>query len=282
VNNTTATGAQCPQDRLLPTSTTACDVPGTPMMLQYDPSIPLYNYGNYAQNRSFAVIESPLDAVYVQYTKNIVEYIETETDSVYPDASLVYQTFTTQLGSLIIGNNGKDVKYTFNISTPVAIWIKGSINSGYDTNGNRIVKPAVVSTDSLDLHVTGLTFQILYNETIVTPLVAPTVSYSFNDCSFNLKTIPVPSGFYAVQYIGMLHIRGLVLQTPPQTVYSLQIVTNYTYDNMIANKLDYTKTGVYANLDVVTDPTYVYNCVLSSTPPSDFAVGTFEQFQTTT
>lgn len=31
---------------LKPTLTTSCDVPGPPMILQYDPTIPLYNYTN--------------------------------------------------------------------------------------------------------------------------------------------------------------------------------------------------------------------------------------------
>ena len=36
----------CPQDELLPTLTTACDVPGKVIVLQLDPNIPLYNYVN--------------------------------------------------------------------------------------------------------------------------------------------------------------------------------------------------------------------------------------------
>lgn len=35
----------------IPTSTTSCNVPGPPMMLYYDPSVPLYNY---IQQRNYA------------------------------------------------------------------------------------------------------------------------------------------------------------------------------------------------------------------------------------
>lgn len=34
----------CPQDEFLPTLSSASDVPGQVIVLQYDPSIPLYNY----------------------------------------------------------------------------------------------------------------------------------------------------------------------------------------------------------------------------------------------
>lgn len=36
----------------IPTSTTSCDVPGPPIMLYYDPSVPLYNYN---QQRNYAI-----------------------------------------------------------------------------------------------------------------------------------------------------------------------------------------------------------------------------------
>ena len=36
----------CPQDEFLPTLTSASDVPGKIMVLQFDPNIPLYNYVN--------------------------------------------------------------------------------------------------------------------------------------------------------------------------------------------------------------------------------------------
>lgn len=36
--------SQCLLDDLIPTLSSSCDVPGSSIVLQYDPSIPLYNY----------------------------------------------------------------------------------------------------------------------------------------------------------------------------------------------------------------------------------------------
>lgn len=36
--------SECPLDDLIPTLSTASDIPGKPFLLQYDPTIPLYNY----------------------------------------------------------------------------------------------------------------------------------------------------------------------------------------------------------------------------------------------
>jgi hypothetical protein len=35
---------ECPLDDLIPTSSSSCDVPGKSILLQLDPTIPLYNY----------------------------------------------------------------------------------------------------------------------------------------------------------------------------------------------------------------------------------------------
>jgi hypothetical protein len=276
INQTDAPNGVCLPDQLKPTSTTACGVPGAPMMLQYDPAVPLYNYGNYKENRTYAIIYKENTVIYSQYTKNIVEYIVADLDYVYPDASLSYQTYTTQLGSIIINSTNENT-YNFNISTPIAIWFKGSVNSGYDINGNRIVKPAILSTDHLDFRITGVELQIYYNDTLAFPLNGgPTLTHTFTDCSFNLST--AVGGFYGVQYVGMLNINNLILRTSPNSIYSLRIVTNYTYNNTTAYKLDYTKTGIYANLQSRTDSMFVDNCVLSSVPPTDFNGGGFTHF----
>lgn len=263
----------CLLNRTTPTSTTACDVPGPPIILQYDPTVPLYDYKN--NQESFAIVYSKNNVLYSQYTKNIVEYLNTELDFVQPDVSLSYQTFTTQLGSLVTNDTNND-NTTFNIKTPIAVWFNGSIGSGYDRNGIRIVKPNVILQDFINIHITNARFEIWYNNDLITPITTPTVSFSPVDCSFNLSN--VQDMFYGVQYVGMMNISNLVLNTPPNSVYSFQFVFTYTYDNIIAYKLDYLKTGVYSNLQTRTDPEYLFNCTLNSPPPNNFKNATFSQF----
>lgn len=268
----------CIENRTKPTLTTACDVPGKPIILEYDPTVPLYNYN---ESRTYAIVDNTKDILYVQYTKNIVEYLTTELDYVQPDVSMSYQTFTAQLGSLITNNSLSNSINYFRLKTPLAIWFNGSINSGYDQYGNKIVKPAAGINDFINFHIRTLSFQIYYNNTLVNPLQTPTITYSpspLADCSFNLAN--VKDVFYGVQYIGMLSIDNLVLSTPPDTVYSFQIVVTYTYDNIIAYKLDYLKTGIYSNLLTRLDPDYTFNCVFNSLPPDNFQNATFNQFPT--
>jgi len=43
----------CEEDKIKPTISTSCDVPGPPIILQYEPTVPLYNYTN--RDRSSAI-----------------------------------------------------------------------------------------------------------------------------------------------------------------------------------------------------------------------------------
>lgn len=43
----------CSSDRLIPTLSSACDVPGPIITLTYDPSVILYNYASQLDNRTF-------------------------------------------------------------------------------------------------------------------------------------------------------------------------------------------------------------------------------------
>ena len=50
------TNLVCIEDKIKPTLSTSCDVPGPPIILQYEPTVPLYNYVN--SNRSSAIINN--------------------------------------------------------------------------------------------------------------------------------------------------------------------------------------------------------------------------------
>ena len=51
----------CSQDRMLPTLTSACDVPGPISILTYDPSVNLYNYSSQVNSRIFPSAEDSLN-----------------------------------------------------------------------------------------------------------------------------------------------------------------------------------------------------------------------------
>lgn len=258
-----------------PTSTTACDIPGQPIIIQYEPSVPLYNYGNFKENRPYAIINSIDDTTFKYYTKNIIEYLEELLYIVTPDLSLSYQTYVVPIGSLIIGQNSKIITFPFSLSIPIAFWFSGSLKCGYDSSDNLIVKPNITNSDILTFHITKISLNILYNNSIVQPLTTPFLNNSLIDCSFHLNVLQPYKQFYAIQYIGMLQIDNLTLQTPINTIYDITVDFNYTYNNTTAYKLDYLQTGIFANIQSATSPNYLFRCSLDSVTPSDFSVGSF-------
>jgi hypothetical protein len=53
INDPSYTNLVCEEDKTKPTLSSSCDIPGPPILLQYDPTVPLYNYIN--SNRSSAI-----------------------------------------------------------------------------------------------------------------------------------------------------------------------------------------------------------------------------------
>lgn len=53
INDPSYTNLVCDEDKTKPTLSSSCDIPGPPILLQYDPTVPLYNYIN--SNRSSAI-----------------------------------------------------------------------------------------------------------------------------------------------------------------------------------------------------------------------------------
>jgi len=277
-NQQTYSNLVCQADVLKPTLSTSCNVPGPPIILQYDPNIPLYNYGNYKENRSYAITSKVSNAIYNAYNLNAIEYFSNlTTTSIVADAVLGTKallgtdetygsyTFTGNMGSIIIGNNLRDATYSFNISTPMALWFYG-FNTEAHNNG-----------DFLNIRKISIVANIYYNDVLVTS--ARPESSKFGNVSCNLSSLATGNIFYAIQYIGMLSINNLILQTPPDTGYTIKYVAKYEYNSAsIDGKVNCIKTGLFANLPSATSNDYIYNCSLNSTPPTDFNKGTFTQF----
>lgn len=261
-----------------PTLSTSCDIPGAPVVLQLDPNVPLYNYGNYLQNRAYATIDEVDTSTFNFYTKNVIQYVEELLHQATPDLSLVYQHVTIPIGSLIIGQSIQSNNYAFSFNIPIAFWFTGSLKSGYDSNGVFIQKPSITDTDILTFHITDISLNILYNGSTIQPLQSAVITKTIIDCSFHLNVLQEHKQFYAIQYIGMLSINNLILQSPPSTIYDITVGFNYTYDNVIAYKLDYIQTGIFANIDTAFSSDYLFRCSLDSISPNDFSVGSFTHY----
>ena len=128
----------CQVDKTKPTWTTACGVPGKPMLLEYDPNVPLYNYVNDAtQNSNFATAPDPDTSIVKLYTLNQLQYLYERMyifDSDPINQNIIsgknYQTRTLPVGYIVNTKFLKPQLLTYNLSIPVGIWMIGSKDHG--------------------------------------------------------------------------------------------------------------------------------------------------------
>ena len=108
----------CPSGTIIKTPTTASDVPGTPMLLYEDPSIPLYNFTNDADGPTYGLINQDMNPFTLpyDYTKLSNIYIP------YFQGS-IFQTQTTFTSIYIL--NVDVPNYIYSINTPVSFNITG-------------------------------------------------------------------------------------------------------------------------------------------------------------
>jgi len=133
----------CPTNPYAPTWTTACDVPGPPMQLYYDPAVPLYNYLNASiNNASYSGIPDETRIPYYLYSRNELLYTNPTADSYifadvsnvppssvfYPNKSL--QTRTSSLGNLVTTKYMEPGTLTLSLVVPIGLWVAGSVGEG--------------------------------------------------------------------------------------------------------------------------------------------------------
>lgn len=277
----TNTGVLCLSNSTKPTSTTASNIPGPPMILQYDPAVPLYNYGNHKNNRSYAVTNKTLEVEFSPYSKSIVNIINEnaviDADPIYDSDIAATFTYNGELGDLIIKNTSGETGYSFNIYTPIAVWFNAGIGFG--------LRPPLTTDLSLNINIDRIIVTVYYNDTLIETVEPDITNGLSNDTTIitnvpdntfvrticNLKNARNPdpdqaSVFYALNYVGMLKI-SIPLQTPSQTLYSFKYEVNYSYNSKSVNDyLDYIQTGVYVNLITQTADDYIDNCEVTSSP----------------
>ena len=163
-NSRTNSAVVCYKNPYIPTSTTACDVPGPPIELSYDPSVPLYNYQTNQDAYSFFV-----DSTIIPWSF-IVDISGGEVA-----ANLSENT----IGSLLI-REIKEKRNTFQITIPIGLYV-----SGEQSNSSGSIK---ISKAILNIYNTDTT---------------PYMTIPFTDFPTNTMTFVANSvGFYGSQYIG--------------------------------------------------------------------------------
>lgn len=271
-------GAVCASERLLPTSTTACGVPGPPMMLQYDPTIPLYNYAT--NTSAFSILPSSMEFTFKMLSKNELTYLIDYVTTIPFDVSNnfgqpIQNNVTNDVGVLLIGTVNIQSSYVYILNTPVALWVYGFISPD--------IKPFISGLPSIHqnviIHITDYTVVIKYNDYVVISNNY-TNTGELQDLSFNLlnmNTDPT-SDFYAIQYIGNVS-KQITLSVQPTYIYTVNIVYNFQYQQLPLLIADNggIQTGTFSNLTI--DNTNIqYNCQLTSQPSLNYNTTSFVKF----
>jgi hypothetical protein len=228
--------SNCANDLYIPSLSSSSDVPGPVVTLQYDPTVPLYNY---AQNTaSLGLINTEDTSKWIGSTK---------------DDIISYDSMETVLLDLAI-NKIETSTVTFSINSPIGIYVDGNA-TGASIVGNVNINSIEVSAYYNDANYL-LTSPIAPIITTSDELKSKTVSY--------VVTSPSPSiskQFSGVKYIGNLNITNLTLPTS----------NGYVYKIKVKFKLTSSKTGTYSSfntrvyMNVSTSATdSLVNCTFSS------------------
>ena len=268
----------CAADALMPSSTSSCDVPGPPMILQYDPTIPLYNYAN--NTDSYSMLPPSPAFTFETYTKNEIYFLTNYTNNMALDTSsditgTITNTMVSEIGVLRIGIGVLQSTYMFTLNIPVGLYIYGFISPA----AMSYIKSNNIG-DSMDIKIISYTIIVLYNDAPVYTSPAYQNANTLKGLVFNLRDLnKEPSyNFYAVQYIGNL-AATMTIPVQPGYNYTVQVSYKYSYTQLpaIVFETGGIQTGVFSNLTDVNANIQV-NCSLLSQPPANYVASSFIQF----
>jgi hypothetical protein len=229
----------CANDLYIPSLSSSSDVPGPVITLQYDPTVPLYNY---VQNTaSLGLINTEDTSKWVDSTKDdIVSYDSTET--VLLDLAI---------------NKIETSSTTFSINSPIGIYVDGTAAS------------AIVG----DVNLNSIEVSVYYNDVnyLLTSPIAPVINtltdLKSKTARFTVTNTspPISKKFSGVIYIGNLNITNLTLPTMNGYVYKIKVKFKLTSSN--TGTYSSFNTGVYMNVSTTATNSPV-NCTFSSPDPT--------------
>ena len=225
----------CANDLYIPSLSSSSGVPGPVVTLQYDPTVPLYNY---AQNTASLGLVN---------TEDTSKWIDSTKDDI-----VSYDSIETVLLDLAI-NKIETSSVTFSINSPIGIYVDGTAAS------------AIVGTVSLN----SIEVSVYYNDTnyLLTSLIAPVINtltdLKSKTASFTVSNTspPISKKFSGVIYIGNLNITNLTLPTMNGYVYKIKVKFKLTSSN--TGTYSSFNTGVYMNVSTTATNSPV-NCTFSA------------------
>jgi len=192
-------GLICSSDRLKPTPTFACNVPGPVINLIDDETVPLYNYINYSIS----------DAAYSQSERETINqrWLTKPVNNV-----LIPSGIPTNIGMVLITSIIDNPTYDFLLKIPLGIF---SIN-----NSPITIK---INTIILDVYYSGNFVGEYYSHSLGNSTMYPVTKIINN---FVPSTNTSIYNYFAV--IDTINIEHMLLNTSPNFVYDFQLTINAT------------------------------------------------------
>jgi hypothetical protein len=232
----------CPNDDLIPTPTSSCDVPGPIMYLIRDETVPLYNYVS-SINRSMSISQVEDNAEWNVYINNDNKSIS---------------AVESKLFSLYITSKVTQSSYSYNFQIPIGIYITGTDIAASSIGQN------VLFTDN-SLNIASVAISVYYNNEQVILKIPPSAYLSNGAVTYDLVNNPAPIISYDVSftpvtandtimffsYVGVLNVTDLLLYTEPGYIYDIMAtfyVTNQFGNTTFTSTIQNYEYGVYTNL----------------------------------
>jgi hypothetical protein len=225
----------CSGDEYIPTPTSSCDVPGPVIILQYDDTVPLYNYATNINN--YAIINETITDLWKTFPVDNTAFLT--------DTSIKAIDVSASLTELYIQSIVDQHTYNFVLKTSVGIYVSGITG---ETN--------VPNT----LSIVGMDVIVCYN-TVPVKVIPIQILNVFNSLTFTTST--AGQNFSALLYVGDLITPSFNLVTDPEYVYDIKI--KFTFKQSLSQGTSLTALGAYANLtsDKINVST---NCTITSIP----------------
>jgi hypothetical protein len=251
---------------LVPTPSTACDIPGPLFYLQLDTNVPLYSYNNMSNN--IGIIDEQTQKLWelttygdaLSYASSIITI-----PSIINDRYNGNLYSSTILTSIYLQNNVKS-SYTYSINTSIGLYAIFTKN-GSTTNLNM----------DISMNIQDIIFQVKYAQSNVTLQKTPVITSvaSLNSMNININNLLLPNtNVIASQYVGNLNISNLFLYTQPGYLYDLAITFKLGY-NVPSNLYQYFKLFELKAIVNMTDATPISeNCTIYN-PSSTIGFSTF-------
>ncbi len=247
--------SQCVEDMTKPQWTTSCDVPGQPILLYYDPTIPLYNYQTKQNPYAFEndvqdILQDNLVNGLILSLFNVSIYYQGGVNGLLP-----FNTQDTNFMSLCIHNVISN-NYIYNFGIPLGVYI-----SGYNPNNFPV---------TANFYLNKIILNIYYYPNTTSYYVTDTTNNNFLVNKHNISITTDISGSFTVnslsnfngnQYIANVDISKILLPSQYGDVYNFNFTCNMSINitsattnsgGVISGFLANFKSGIYINSPLVT------------------------------